>query len=129
MSKQGIVINKFRLLQKDKEFIRTNLEMSSYINFEPFKIKGKVKLAPLSAEISSIICQFTKQVNPGKVGASLISDFEYSNDIFSGAGLLRLSRKNAAIIAGKSYNLPDLSLKQMQSVCADIMDGVFGVLG
>lgn len=109
--KKSIVIKKFYLRQMDKGFIKTNVELSSYINFDPFKIKGEIKIAPLSSEIISVVCQFTRQINPGKVGAGLISDFEYSNNIFSGAGQLRLTRKKDAVIAGKKYKLPDMSLK------------------
>jgi hypothetical protein len=109
-NKKSIVIKKFILRQTDKEFIKTNLELSSYINFEPFKIKGKLKIAPLSSELSSVLCQFTRQINPGKIGASLISDFEYSNSDFSSAGKLRLTRRGDAIIAGKKYKLPNIIL-------------------
>ena len=109
--KNGIVIKKFCLRQFDRKFIKTNIELSSYINFTPFKIKGKIKIAPLSSEISSVLCQFTRQINPGKVGASLISDFEYSNEGFSGAGVLKLTRQDDAVIAGKRYKLPDLSFR------------------
>lgn len=108
--KKSIVIKKFSLRQMDKEFIKTNLELSSYINFDPFMIKGKIKIDPLSSEICSIISQFTRQINPGKVGASLISDFEYSSNDFSAAGQLKVTRENEAVIAGKKYSLPDLNL-------------------
>ncbi|MDD5596721.1 MAG: AsmA family protein [Victivallaceae bacterium] len=108
--KKSITIEKFCLRQKEKEFIKTNLELNSRIDFRPFKIKGKFKVAPLSAEISSIICQFIRQVNPGRVGVSWISDFEYSENGFAGAGKLRLSRKDAALINGKKYEFPDLLL-------------------
>ena len=109
--KKGIVLKKFCLRQFDGKFIRTNVELNSYIRFNPFKIKGKIKIAPLSSEISSVLCQFTRQINPGKVGVNLISDFEYSDSKFGGAGELRLTRRGTAIIGGKSYKLPDLSLK------------------
>ena len=108
--KKSIIIKKISLRQMDKELIKTNLELNSYINFEPFTIKGKIKIAPLSSEISSIICQFTRQINPGKVGASLVSDFEYSNNDFAAAGQLQITRENEAVIAGKKYNLPDMNL-------------------
>ena len=108
---KGIVLNKFSLRQFDGKFIKTNLELNSYIKFDPFKIKGKIKIAPLSSEISSVLCQFTRQVNPGKVGVNLISDFEYSDSAFGGAGDLKLTRRGTAIIAGKSYKLPDLRLR------------------
>jgi hypothetical protein len=108
--KKSITVEKFCLRQKEKEYIKTNVELSSKIDFHPFKIKGKFKVAPLSAEVSSIICQFIRQVNPGLVGVSWISDFEYSENGFAGAGKLRLSRKEAAIINGKKYELPDLLL-------------------
>ena len=91
--KKGIVLKKFCLRQFDGKFIRTNVELNSYIKFNPFKIKGKIKIAPLSSEISSVLCQFTRQINPGKVGVNLISDFEYSDSKFGGAGELRLARR------------------------------------
>ena len=109
--KKSIVIKKFIFRQMDKKIIKSNLELSSYINFDPFSIKGKIKITPLSSELSSVLCQFARQINPGKVGMSLISDFEYSEDYFSAAGDLRIVRKNDAIIAGKRYKLPDLTLK------------------
>jgi AsmA-like C-terminal region len=108
--KKSIVIKKFSLRQTDKKFIKTNVQLSSYINFEPFKIKGKIKIAPLSSEIISIISQFAHQVNPGKVGVSWVSDFEYSKNVFSGAGKLKLTRRDYAVIGGKKYKLPNLSL-------------------
>ncbi len=108
--KKSIVINKFCLRQNDKEFIKTDVELDSHINFEPLKIKGKIKVAPISAEIISIICQFSRQVNPGEVGVNWVSGFEYSESRFSGAGKLKLTRRKDAIIAGKKYKLPNLSL-------------------
>ncbi len=109
-NKKSITIEQFRLRQMDKKVVKTDVRISSCINFSPFKIKGKLKIAPLSAEIVSIFCQFTRQVNPGEVGVNWLSDFEYSEAGFSGAGKLKLTRRHAAIIAGKKYALPDLRL-------------------
>ncbi|MFA7185184.1 MAG: AsmA family protein, partial [Victivallales bacterium] len=108
--KKSITVEKFCLRQKENTFIKTNVELDSRIDFHPFKVKGKFKVAPLSAEISSIICQFIRQVNPGRVGVSWISDFEYSENSFAGTGKLRLNRKDAAVINGKKYDFPDLLL-------------------
>ncbi|MCK4983027.1 MAG: hypothetical protein KAS17_08900, partial [Victivallaceae bacterium] len=108
--KKSIVIKKFSLRQADKEFIKTDVQLSSYINFDPFKVQGKIKIAPLSSEIISIISQFAHQVNPGKVGVNWVSDFKYSACGFAGAGKLKLTRGNDAVIGGKKYKLPNLSL-------------------
>lgn len=104
-------IKKFCIRQLDGKWVKTNIESSSYIIFEPFKIKGKIKVAPLSSEIISIVSQFTRQINPGKVGVNWHSDFEISEEKFSAAGKLKLSRKDAAVIHGEKYDLPDLNLK------------------
>ena len=109
--KKSIVIKKFSLRQTDKKNIKTNVQLSSYINFYPFEIQGKIKVAPLSSEIISIISQFTHQMNPGKVGVNWLSDFEYSKNGFSGNGELKLTRRSNAVINGKKYKLPNLCFK------------------
>ena len=124
---KGIVIKEFYLRELDGKYIKTNLELNSYITFNPFKIKGKIKIAPLSSEVSTVLWQFTRQINPGKVGASLISDFEYSSQGFSGSGLLKLTRRDAAIIGGKKYKLPDLSFRSKYDFSFDSVNSVLRV--
>ena len=104
-------VKKFCIRQMDGKWVKTNIESSSHITFDPFKIKGKIKVAPLSSEIISIVSQFARQVDPGKVGVNWHSDFEVSEEKLSAAGKLKLSRKNAAVIHGKKYDLPDLNLR------------------
>ena len=104
-------VKKFCIRQAYGKWVKTNIESSSHITFEPFKIKGEIKVAPLSSEIISIVSQFARQVNPGKVGVNWHSNFEISQEMFSAAGKLKLSRKNAAVIHGKKYDLPDLNLR------------------
>jgi len=124
---KGIVIKKFYLRELDGKYIKTNLELSSYITFSPFKIKGKIKIAPLSSEVSTVLWQFTRQINPGKVGASLISDFEYSSRGFSGSGLLKLTRRDDAIIGGRKYKLPDLSFRSKYNFSFDSVNNILRV--
>lgn len=124
---KGIVIKEFYLRELDGEYIKTNLELSSYISFNPFKIKGKIKIAPLSSEVSTVLWQFTRQINPGKVGASLISDFEYSGQGFSGSGVLKLTRRDDAIIGGKKYKLPDLSFRSKYDFSFDSVNSILRV--
>ena len=109
--KKSIVIKKFSLRQTDQKIIKTDVQLSSHVNFSPFKIQGKIKVAPLSSEIISIISQFAHQVNPGEVGVNWISYFEYSADVFSGIGEMKLTRRNDAVIGGKKYELPNFSMK------------------
>ena len=124
---KGIVIKEFYLRELDGKYIKTNIELNSYISFVPFKIKGKIKIAPLSSEVSTVLCQFTRQINPGKVGASLISDFEYSDREFSGAGILKLTRRDDAIIGGKKYKLPNLSFRSKYDFNYDQVNNVLRV--
>ncbi len=124
---KGIVIKEFYLRELDGKYIKSNIELSSYISFAPFKIKGKIKIAPLSSEVGTVLCQFTRQMNPGKVGASLISDFEYSDRRFSGAGVLKLTRRDDAIISGKKYKLPDLSFRSKYDFSFDQVNKILRV--
>ncbi|MDD5728054.1 MAG: hypothetical protein PHV59_05765, partial [Victivallales bacterium] len=108
---ESIAVKNLCLRQMDGKWIKTNVQSSSQITFEPFKITGKIKVAPLSSEIVAIVSQFTRQVNPGKVSIDWNSDFEISADNFSAAGKLKLARKGTAVINGKEYAFPDLKLK------------------
>ncbi|MDD5698208.1 MAG: AsmA-like C-terminal region-containing protein [Victivallaceae bacterium] len=108
---KSITVKRLGLRQQDGQWIKTDVQLSSRIDFEPFQIKGKFKIAPLSPEIVNIITQFARRFDPGQVGVNWTSDFEYSAAGFSGAGKLRLTRTRAAIIAGEKYELPKLRLE------------------
>ena len=107
--KKSIHVKRFCLRQLNNDRIKTDIQLSSHINFDPLKVKGKLKITRISAEIISIISQFAG-LNPGDIGINLLSDFEYSEAGFGGGGKLELTRTGAAVVDGKTYNIPDLRL-------------------
>ncbi|QSH42476.1 AsmA family protein [Lentisphaerota bacterium ZTH] len=108
------------LRQVSEGKLLTSVHVSSKVKYEPFAIKGKINVNPLSAEIVSVISNFAGHINPGLVNVKYAGDFDISDTLIDSRGSFAVSRAGAAFIDGKKYPLPPLYITGEHDFALDL---------
>ncbi|MCP3968601.1 MAG: AsmA family protein [Lentisphaerae bacterium] len=105
---KGLNIKNLLLRQVRSGKLLTSVSVQSQLKYDPFSIKGKIKVNPLSEEIVSVVSNFAGHINPGLVKLKYSGDFDISDTVIGSKGSFTISRAGAAYIDGKKYPLPPI---------------------